>query len=238
MFPLKDDVPSQTTPVVTVGLIGLNVLVFLYQFSLQLAPEPDALRSAQAFVFEFGVIPCRLTGQCAGPADFPSPVATIVTSMFVHGGLFHVFGNMLYLWIFGDNVEDTLGHGRFLFFYLACGVAAVLAQTLVNSSSRIPMIGASGAVSGILGAYLILFPHAGVLTVVVFGFFIRVVRIPAVLVLGFWIVVQVVNGLVTYSVGMLEGKAEGGVAWFAHVGGFAAGIVLLFLLRRRQALRL
>src|SRR6266849_6167509 len=238
MFPLKDDVPSQTTPVVTVGLIGLNVLVFLYQFFLQLAPEPDALRSAQAFVFEFGVVPCRLTGQCAGPADFPSPVATIVTSMFVHGGLFHVFGNMLYLWIFGDNVEDTLGHGRYLFFYLASGVVAVLAQTLVNPASPVPMIGASGAVSGVLGAYLILFPRAGVLTAIVFGFFIRLVRIPAVIVLGFWVVVQVVNGLISVGAGMLGRTVEDGVAFFAHVGGFAAGIALLFLLRPQRALRL
>src|SRR5437879_4620623 len=222
MFPLKDDVPSRSVPFITIALIAVNVLVFLYQLSLQAAPDAEGIQSAREFGFEFGLIPCRLTGQCGSSADFPSPVTTVFTSMFLHGGLFHIFGNMLYLWIFGDNVEDTLGHGRFLFFYLACGVVAVLAQTLVNSSSGIPMIGASGAVSGVLGAYLILFPHAGVLTVVVFGFFIRVVRIPAVLVLGFWIVVQVVNGLVTYSVGMLEGKAEGGVAWFAHVGGFAA----------------
>ncbi len=238
MFPLKDDVPSRTFPFVTIGLIGLNVLVFLYQFSLQFSPEPAALRGAQAFLFEFGVIPCRLAGSCGSPADFPSPVATLFTSMFVHGGLFHIFGNMLYLWIFGDNVEDTLGHGRFLLFYLASGVAAVLGQTLVNPTSQVPMIGASGAVSGVLGAYLILFPHAGVLTAIIFGFFVRLVRIPAIFVLGFWIVVQIVNGVVTYSVSAPGGRGEGGVAWFAHVGGFAAGVVLLFLLRPRAALRL
>jgi membrane associated rhomboid family serine protease len=238
MFPLKDDVPSQTTPFVTIGLVALNALVFLYQWSLQFPQDPEALRSAQAFVLEFGATPCRLAGRCLGTVDFPNPLATIFTSMFVHGGLFHVFGNMLYLWIFGDNVEDTLGHARFLLFYLASGVAAVAGQTLVNPSSQVPMVGASGAVSGVLGAYLILFPHAGVLTVVVFGFFVRLVRIPAVLVLGFWIVVQVINGLVTYSAGMLGRAGEGGVAWFAHVGGFVAGVVLLFLLRPRAALRL
>ncbi|MBI3630046.1 MAG: rhomboid family intramembrane serine protease [Candidatus Rokubacteria bacterium] len=238
MFPLKDDVPSQTTPFVTIGLITLNVLVFLYQWSLQFPQDPEAVRSAQAFVFEFGVTPCRLTGRCAGAVDFPSPVATIFTSMFVHGGLFHVFGNMLYLWIFGDNVEDTLGHVRFLLFYLAAGVAAAVGQSLVNPASQVPMIGASGAISGVLGAYLILFPHAGVLTVIVFMFFVRLVRVPAVLVLGFWIVVQIINGLVTFGAGILGRAAEGGVAWFAHVGGFLAGIVLLFLMRPRAALRL
>ena len=145
---------------------------------------------------------------------------------------------MLYLWIFGDNVEDTLGHGRYLFFYLTSGVVAVLAQTLVNPASPVPMIGASGAVSGVLGAYLILFPRAGVLTAIVFGFFIRLVRIPAVIVLGFWVVVQVVNGLISVGAGMLGRSVEDGVAFFAHVGGFAAGIALLFLLRPQRALRL
>ncbi len=233
MFPLKDDIPSETTPFVTIGLIALNILVFLYQASLQFAPEAAAARTAQAFVTEFGVVPCRLAGQCATAIDFPSPLATVFTSMFLHGGLFHVLGNMLYLWIFGDNVEDTLGHGRFLFFYLAAGVAAVAAQTLVNPASRTPMIGASGAVSGVLGAYLILFPRARVLTVLVLGFFVRLVRIPAMIVLGFWIVVQVVQGL-----GVLGRGVEGGVAWFAHVGGFIAGAGLLFLLRPRSRPRL
>src|SRR5205809_3011860 len=236
MFPLKDDVPSQTTPVVTVGLIGLNVLVFLYQFSLQLAPEPDALRSAQAFVFEFGVIPCRLTGQCAGPADFPNPVATIFTSMFLHGGLFHVAGNMLYLWIFGDNVEDALGHGRFLVFYVLSGIVAAVGQAVVSPSSSIPMIGASGAISGVLGAYLLQFPYARILTLIMIGFFIRFVYIPAVFVLGFWVVVQFLNGLLTYSVA--AGHEAGGVAWFAHIGGFLGGMGLLFVLRLHRPSRL
>ncbi len=238
MFPLKDDVPSESVPFVTIALIALNALVFLYQFFLQAAPDPEALRSAREFVFEFGLIPCRLTGQCGSPVDFPSPLTTVFTSMFLHGGLFHIFGNMLYLWIFGDNVEDVLGHGRFLFFYLASGVVAALAQTLVDPASQVPMIGASGAISGVLGAYLILFPRAGVLTAIIFGFFIRLVRIPAVIVLGFWIVVQVLNGLVTYGAGAMGRSAEGGVAFFAHVGGFVAGVALLFLLQPRRALRL
>jgi membrane associated rhomboid family serine protease len=238
MLPLKDDIPARTTPVVTIALIALNALVFLYQLSLGLPGEPGALRSAQAFVHEFGVIPCRLTGDCPTGADFPGPVVTIFTSMFLHGGLFHVFGNMLYLWIFGDNVEDTLGHGRFLLLYLASGVAAAVAQTLTDPASAVPMIGASGAVSGVLAAYLVLFPHAGVLTLVVFGFFMRVVRIPAVVVLGMWIVVQVLNGIVTYGASVMGRGPAGGVAWFAHVGGFVAGLILLFLLRPRPRIRL
>src|SRR3989304_1340605 len=167
MLPLKDDIPTRTVPFVTIGIIAANMLVFLYQASLQLGDDPAASRAAEAFIFEFGLIPCRLTGACEVPAGMPSPLATIFTSMFMHGGFFHIFGNMLYLWIFGNNVEDTLGHGGFLGFYL----------------------GAGGAVSGVLGAYLLLFPYASVLTLIVFGFFIRIVRIPALIVLGFWIVV-------------------------------------------------
>jgi len=156
--------------------------------------------------------------------------------MFLHGGLFHVGGNMLYLWIFGDNVEDTLGHGRFLAFYLLSGVAAALAQTAVNPRSAVPMIGASGAVSGVLGAYLLLFPYASVLMLVIFGFFVRIVHWPAIIVLGLWIVVQFLNGFITVSVS--AGGTTGGTAWFAHIGGFLAGMVLLFLIRPRRGGRL
>ncbi len=229
MIPLKDDIPSRTVPFITVALIAANVLAFLYQASLELAGDPAALKAAREFIFEFGLTPCRLSGACAVPGGFPSPAVTIFTSMFLHGGLFHVAGNMLYLWIFGNNVEDTLGHGRFLGFYLLAGVAAALIQTAVGPASKIPMIGASGAVSGVLGAYLILYPHANVLTLVAFGFFIRIIRIPAMIVLGFWIVVQLLNGLVTFG-----DAARGGVAWFAHVGGFLAGLGLLWILRPRR----
>jgi membrane associated rhomboid family serine protease len=235
VIPLKDDVASSRVPVVTIALIGLNVVAFLYQISLQVAEYPQLSRAAEQLVFEFGVIPCRLTGGCASPMDFPSPVLTIFTSMFLHGGLFHLVGNMLYLWVFGDNVEDRLGHGRFLLFYLVCGVAAALGQTATAPASRVPMIGASGAVSGVLGAYLILFPYAGVLTLITFGFFFRIIRIPALIVLGFWIVIQLVNGAITFT-GALE--RGGGVAWFAHLGGFLAGVVLLFLVRPRRGVRL
>ena len=228
MFPLKDDLPTRSTPVITVGLIVLNALVFVYQVVLEAGDLGEGAGAAKAFVMEFGLIPCSLTGACAKVSDLPSPALTIFTSMFLHGSLFHIAGNMLYLWIFGNNVEDTLGHGRFTVFYLASGIAAAASQTLVGPDSRVPMIGASGAVSGVLGAYFVLFPQASVLTLVIFGFFWRLVRIPALVVLGFWMVVQILNGLWSFGAG-------GGVAWFAHIGGFFAGMGLLFLFCPRPA---
>jgi membrane associated rhomboid family serine protease len=220
MIPLKDDNPTTITPAVTVGLIVANVLVFAYQMSLG--------RAGEAFVYTFGAVPSALFG---GESPSPlSPTMTLFTAMFVHGGLMHVGGNMLYLWIFGNNVEDVLGHGRYRIFYLASGVAAALAQTAIGPGSPVPMVGASGAVSGVLGAYLLLFPHAHVTTLIILGFFFRLVKIPAVFVLGFWIVVQVLNGLGSFG-------ASGGVAFFAHIGGFVAGMGLLFVLRPRAGRR-
>ena len=225
MFPLKDDNPSNSAPVVTVALIVLNALFFVYQISLE-AGGADGARAGQAFIDEFGLVPCRLTGACRVGPELPSPVLTIFTSMFMHGGLFHIGGNMLYLWIFGNNVEDTLGHGRYLLFYLLSGVAAALAQTAVGPSSVVPMVGASGAVSGVLGAYLLLFPHAHVTTLIILGFFFRLVQVPAMVVLGFWIVLQVLNGLGSFG-------SSGGVAFFAHIGGFLSGMGLLYVLKPR-----
>jgi membrane associated rhomboid family serine protease len=236
MLPLKDDLVSHSAPVMTVSIVTLNALVFLYQTSLQLGISlevdnpPHALETAQAFVLEFGLIPCRLMGLCAYPEDQPAPLFTIFSSMFLHAGFLHVGGNMLYLWIFGKNAEDTLGHTRFTLFYLLSGVVAALTQVLAFPASEVPMIGASGAVSGVLGAYLILFPQSRVLTLVIFGFFWRLVSIPAVVVLGFWIVLQIVNGLGSF------GEA-GGVAWFAHIGGFFAGMGLLIVMRPRTLIR-
>jgi rhomboid family protein len=229
VFPLKDDTPSDSAPVVTVALIVLNALFFVYQISLE-AGGADGARAGQAFIEEFGLVPCRLTGACRVGPELPSPVLTIFTSMFMHGGLFHIGGNMLYLWIFGNNVEDTLGHGRYLLFYLLSGVAAALAQTAVGPSSMVPMVGASGAVSGVLGAYLLLFPHARVTTLIILGFFFRLVQIPAMVVLGFWIVLQVLNGLGSFG-------SSGGVAFFAHIGGFLVGMGLLFVLKPRARSR-
>ncbi|MDC4222904.1 MAG: rhomboid family intramembrane serine protease [Candidatus Manganitrophus sp.] len=156
--------------------------------------------------------------------------SSVLTSMFLHGGLMHVAGNMLYLWIFGNNIEDVMGHVRFIFFYIVCGVLAAYSHALTEPGSRVPMIGASGAVSGVLGAYLLLFPHAKVLTLVPIGFFIQIIRIPAVLVLGIWFLVQTVSGL--FSGGQL-----GGIAWFAHVGGFLAGMALIYPFKKKQRQR-
>jgi membrane associated rhomboid family serine protease len=236
MIPLKDDVPSRSVPIVTIALIALNIAAYVYQLSLGLAVDPSGRPAAEAFIFEFGATPCRLTATC-DRGDFPSPYVTVFTSMFLHGSPLHVAGNMLYLWIFGDNVEDTLGHGRFLLFYLLSGVAAAAAQTITSPASTIPMIGASGAVSGVLGAYLLLFPYATILTLMIFGFFVRSVHIPAVIVLGFWIVLQLINGWLTVSASAMGRGESGGVAWFAHIGGFLAGMLLLLLFRPRPSRR-
>jgi membrane associated rhomboid family serine protease len=233
MIPLKGDIPRHTTPVMTIAVIALNVLASLYQLSLAGGVEA---RAAEAFVYEFGLVPCRLTASCPAtslPAlveDFPHPFVTILTSMFLHGEPLHIAGNMLYLWIFGNNVEDSMGHGRFVAFYLLCGVAAAVGQTLIDPSSRVPMIGASGAVSGVLGAYLLLYPRATIRTLVMFGFFIRFIQVPALVVLGLWVLVQLVSGLLTVRG---SGGDGAGVAWFAHVAGFLAGAALLFLFRPR-----
>lgn len=220
MIPLKDNIPSSRTPVITVGLIVINVLVYLNQ--LALSP-----RAAVRFVYLYGLIPVEISeGQLL--IQHPVPLyGTILTSMFVHGGLFHLAGNMLYLWIFGDNVEDRLGRFRFLLFYLLSGLAAAAAQILSDPHSQIPMVGASGAISGVLGAYLLLYPHARVVTLVFFGWFVRLIEIRALFVLGFWILVQLASGLLTW------GAQVGGVAWFAHIGGFVAGLVMVIPLRRR-----
>lgn len=219
MIPLKDNIPTRRPPVVTVGLIVLNALVYLNQMML---PEKAFVR----FLYLYGLIPVELT-QGVELINHPVPPSmTVFTSMFVHGSLFHIGGNMLYLWIFGNNVEDSMGHLRFIIFYLLSGTAAALAQVAVNPTSQVPMVGASGAVSGVLGAYLLLYPHARVITLISFGWFIRLVEVPALVVLGFWIVVQLLNGVLTFN---FQG---GGVAWFAHIGGFFAGMLMIGLFKR------
>ncbi|CAN5208353.1 rhomboid family intramembrane serine protease [soil metagenome] len=212
MIPLRDDNPSTITPYMSYAVLALCVLVFLWQLSVA---DP------RAAVYAFGVTPAVLIGPLELPAGIAvvPPVATIFTSMFLHGGLMHLAGNMLYLWIFADNIEDTMGHARFVAFYLLCGVAAVLAQALPEPSSQVPMIGASGAISGVLGAYLLLFPQAHVLVGVPLGFFLHTMRMPAVLVLGLWFALQLVS-----SAG---DTGEAGVAFRAHIGGFIAGMVLI-----------
>jgi membrane associated rhomboid family serine protease len=236
VIPLRDDVPNRSVPLVTIALIVINAAVYLYELSLGVAGgDTGGPGAAEALVLEFGATPCRLTGACAALDEFPSPLATVFTSMFMHSlNPMHVVGNMLYLWIFGDNVEDTLGHGRFLVFYLFAGVAAAIAQTVSAPRSAVPMIGASGAVSGVLGAYVLLFPYASILTLVGFAFFWRFVHIPAMVMIGFWVVMQLLFGYLTMSAST-RGAESGGVAWFAHIGGFLAGAVLLFLLRPRRS---
>lgn len=214
MIPYKDDNPTRTFPFVTVGIIVLNILVYIWELSVP--------AGGQAVVLSYGAIPHNLlTFQKSQPVH---PVTTLFASMFLHGGLFHLGGNMLYLWIFGDNIEDELGHVRFLFFYLMAGVAAAYAHALSDPGSSTPMIGASGAISGVLGAYLLLFPRARVYTLLFFGFFWQIVRIPALIVIGFWAIIQVINGIITK--GLLS---QGGVAWFAHVGGFLFGVITIKL---------
>lgn len=208
MIPLRDIIPSRTTPVMTVGLIAINALVFLFQALLD-------ERSGQALVDAFGLVP-------ATPG-----LVSVVTSMFLHGGLAHVGGNMLYLWIFGDNVEDRLGHGRFLGFYLACGAAAAGAQVLMTPESTVPMVGASGAVAGVMGGYIVLYPTSRVLTLLPFP--LMVFEVPAVVLLGLWFLVQFVSGLGTLAA---TGQSlAGGVAFWAHVAGFVTGMALVRLLQ-------
>jgi membrane associated rhomboid family serine protease len=221
MIPLRDYNPTGIVPVVTIGIIVACVLVFLWEVLL---PR----QNQQAIVYSLGLVPAVLTGRVELAAPLVPPVVTVFTSMFLHGGWLHVGGNMLYLWIFGDNIEDRLGHGRYIAFYLLCGVAAALAQTLPDVASRVPMIGASGAISGILGAYLVLYPRANVLVGLPIFIVFYTFRVPALLVLGFWFLAQLLSSLV--------GGAGGGVAFRAHVGGFVTGVLLirLFLLGRRS----
>ncbi len=223
MIPLRDDNPTETMPVVTVGIIVAATLVFFYQLSL--GPE-----AGQRFVYQFGAIPAVLFGQESLPRGIVALPASfsLITSMFLHGGLLHLIGNMLYLWIFGNNIEDAMGHVRFIAFYLLCGVIAAMSHALVEPGSVAPMIGASGAISGVLGAYLLLYPRAHVLVLIPLGFFTRLMYIPAGFVLGFWFVLQLISGTAS------TGGGGGGVAWFAHIGGFLAGIVLIGFFKRRS----
>jgi len=224
MIPLHDDNPTETVPLFTVGLIAACVAVFLWQLGLG---EEGGMRA----LYSFGLVPAVLFDHVALPealARVPASV-TLFTSMFMHGGWGHLLGNLLYLWIFGNNIEDRFGHLRFLLFYLLCGVAAALAQALPDTASQVPMVGASGAISGVLGAYLLLFPQARVLVVIPIGLYPYTVRLPALVVLGFWFLLQLVSQLASEP-------GQGGIAFRAHIGGFVAGMALLpvFLLSRRR----
>ncbi|MGH9410407.1 MAG: rhomboid family intramembrane serine protease [Vicinamibacterales bacterium] len=211
MFPISDVIPSRTTPVMTVSLIVVNVAVFVHQLLL-----PDA--QLERFIAHYALIPAYFS------------LAAVVTSMFLHSGWLHIGGNMLYLWIFGDNVEDQLGHGLYLLFYLGCGSVAAFLQVLFNPHSTVPMLGASGAIAGVMGAYFVLYPQSRVLTVIFILFFFDLVEIPAIFFLGFWFLMQLLSGVGSLGV---RNAAAGGVAFWAHVGGFGAGLVVGLAARAR-----
>lgn len=222
MIPYKDDNPTRTFPFVTILIIMSNIIIFLWEIT-----SPQGIEKT---VYDYGAIPQYIT--TFDKSQPIHPILTVFTSMFMHGGLFHLGGNMLYLWIFGNNIEDKLGHLRFLFFYLFCGITAAYSHALIDQNSLTPMIGASGAISGILGAYLLLFPGAGVYTIIFLGFFVHIVKIPALVVIGFWAIVQFINGLL--STGLIK---QGGIAWFAHIGGFLSGLITIKLWLPRKRLR-
>lgn len=215
MIPLRDSQPSRNTPVMTIVIIVLNVVAFLYEVML----DPY---SRNHLIAVLGVVPARLQ------------VADLLTSMFLHGGWMHLIGNMWFLWIYGDNVEDILGRWQYVFFYLACGVAAALTQVALTPDSRLPTIGASGAIAGVMGAYMVKFPRSRILTLLPLFIFWTTVEIPAVFILIYWFVIQLFSGASSFVV---SNHAQGGTAWFAHVGGFLAGILLIFLLRTNDPWR-
>jgi len=216
MIPLKDDNPTRTFPFINIALIVANVLVFFYQVSL----PPHA---AKAFLLANATIPTRIPAYLGGYLGFKMAFYPVFTSMFLHGGWMHLLGNMLFLYVFGDNVEDYFGHIPYLIFYLVCGIGSGLTHVLFNLHSSLPAIGASGAISGVMGAYAVLFPRARVLML----FFIFLIPIPALVVLGYWFVLQFLSG-----VGELGARAAGGVAFWAHIGGFLIGVLVALVVKR------
>ena len=212
MIPLRDVIPSRTTPYITITIIGLNALAWFYELAL-----PGNL--LPLFLQFYGVV----------PANFHA--SSLVTSMFLHGSWSHVLGNMWYLWIFGDNVEDRVGHGRFIIFYLLCGFAAAIGQTVMDPDSTLPMIGASGAIAGVMGAYFVLYPKSRVLTLIPLIIFWEVIEIPATFLLGFWFLMQLFSA---GAIAVTANSAGGGVAFMAHVAGFICGVGGIFVFRQRQ----
>ena len=215
MFPLRDVIPSRTTPYITVTLIILNALAWFYELALPRDVLP-------VFLQVYGVV----------PADFSPP--TLISSMFLHGSWMHVIGNMWWLWIFGDNVEDRLGHGRYVVFYLLCGIVAALGQIAIDPYSTLPTIGASGAIAGVMGAYIVLYPHSRVLTLVPIFFYIEIIELPAVLLLGIWFVMQLFSAGTVAVTSSSGGGGGGGVAFMAHVAGFVVGMAAVIVLRKRD----
>jgi membrane associated rhomboid family serine protease len=231
VIPLRDNVPTRTFPIVTVGLIVANVLVFIWE---------SGRPGLESHIYSWGYYPCEIEGPCtnAFAAHHQPLVATLFSSMFMHAGVIHLAGNMLFLWIFGNNVEDMLGRVRFLFWYLAAGLAADALQTFVTlyfgtaQDASVPNVGASGAIAGVLGAYFVLIPRARVLTLFTLGFFFLLRQVPAILFLGIWIALQAVEG----GLSLTTPQAGGGIAFFAHIGGFAFGVLTARLVRKRRSL--
>lgn len=222
MIPLKDDNPTTTTPFVTYAIIAVCVFVFILEIG------SNSYNSGKLF-YSYGLVPAVLTGKAELPSHLAALPAelTLLTSMFMHGGFMHLIGNMLYMWIFADNIEDDLGKGKFLIFYILSGVGAALAQVFMDVNSQVPMIGASGAIGGVLGAYLISYPHSKVLVLIPLGFFSQIIKIKALYVLGFWFVLQFINSSLSSGTG-------GGVAYAAHIGGFISGIILLLIFKNKN----
>ncbi|MBD2207379.1 rhomboid family intramembrane serine protease [Calothrix sp. FACHB-1219] len=223
MFPLYDENPTRITPYLTYGLIGMNILVFLHEVSLSNA-------ELEQFFQLYAVVPRQLS------ANFAGEWTTLFTSQFLHGGWWHLISNMVFLWVFGNNIEDRLGHFKYLVFYLACGALAALCQWFIGMNSGIPSLGASGAIAGVLGAYIIGFPHARVMTLVFLGFFITTIRVPAMILIGLFVVQNLISGVASLQTAANMSVETGGVAYWAHIGGFAFGMILapLFGLFRRD----
>jgi len=228
MIPFRDNIPSRSFPLITVFIIVVNVLVFLYELALGPHLEP--------FLFRYGVVPAAVFAWAESrvPVSAVAVAVPFFTSMFLHGGWLHLIGNMWYLWIFGDNVEDRLGHFTFLVFYLLCGVGAGIVHTILNFNTTVPSIGASGAIAGVLGAYVVSYPGARVLTLVPIFIFVQIIEIPALIVLGFWFIMQFFYGAASLAAATAN---TGGVAWWAHVGGFLIGMILISLFPRKDRYR-
>jgi membrane associated rhomboid family serine protease len=224
MFPIRDNAPRRTFPFVTILLILANTAVFFYQMSLFV----EGRAAGEAFVQSFGAAPAAITAALAGRTPLGDGLVPVFTSMFLHGGLMHLLGNMWFLWIFGDNVEDDLGHGGFVLFYLACGLLALSTHYLANPMSATRVVGASGAISGVMGAYLVRFPRAQITTLIPFIIFFTTVELPAVVMLLYWFAIQFLSGASSI------GAEGGGVAWWAHIGGFVAGAMLILTRPRRR----
>jgi membrane associated rhomboid family serine protease len=215
MIPIKDDNPTKTFPFVTIFLIAVNIAAFLYELSLG--------EGTNYLIGTMGAIPYDITHIHLNP----QVSLTLITSLFLHGSILHLLGNMLYLWIFGNNIEDAVGHIKFVLFYLISGIAASMTHILLNMDSMVPVIGASGAISGVMGAYFLLYPRAKVLTLIPFFIFIRIIKVPAFFFLGLWMILQIMSSI------SVSGAGEAGIAWFAHIGGFIAGLILAPLFRKK-----